>query len=168
LVYIDLPNESKRIEGYHLTDIEFATGDPELSWEDIDQRGLRILPVRSIQELSRKRSFVGHFPKAQILTGTKEAGYKQFERLGAKVVIGSVVKFGPDINFTMGTNFGTAGIVNITAGTAIKRTKYDTTPKQVPTLIGDYLRNRRNRPHILYNVEKQTSWIIPETYVILY
>ncbi|PVH67907.1 hypothetical protein DL98DRAFT_523065 [Cadophora sp. DSE1049] len=168
LVHVDLPNESKRIEGYHLTDVEFATGDPELSWEVIDQRGLRMLPVRSIQDLSRKRSFVGHFPKAQILIGTKEAGYKQFERSGAKVVKGSVVKFGQAINITMGTNFGTAGIVNMTAGTALKRTKYDTTPKQVPALIGDHLRNRRNRPHILYDVEKQTAWMIPEACVILY
>jgi hypothetical protein len=168
LVHVDLPDEPKRKDGYYLTDAEFSTEDPELSWEAIDQRGLNMLPVRSIQELSRKRSFVGHFPKAHILIGSREAGYKQFERSDAKLVKGNVVKFGQALNFTMGTNFGTAGIVNLTAGTTLRRTKYDTTPKQIPALIGDQLRNRRNRPHILYDVEKQTAWMIPEACVILY
>jgi hypothetical protein len=168
LVHVDLPDESKRMEGYYLTDVEFSTEDPDLSWEVIDQRGLKMLPVRSIQELSRKRSFVGHFPKAQILVGTKEAGYEMFERSDAKLVRGNVVKFGQAINFAMGTNFGTAGILNMTGGTTLRRTRYDNTPKQVPALIGDQLRNRRSRPHIIYDVGEKTAWMIPEACIILY
>ena len=168
LVHVDHLDKSKRIEGYYLTDVEFSTENSDLSWEDIDQRGLKMVPVGSIEELSSKRSFVGHFPKAQILVGTKEARYEKFERSDAKLVKGNVMKFGQAINITMGTNFGTAGVLNTTAGTTLRRTKYDTTPKQVPALIGDQLRNRRNRPHILYDVEKETAWMIPEACIILY
>jgi len=168
LVQVDLTDESKRIEGYYLTDVEFTTEDPNLSWEAIDRKGLEILPVKSIQELSGKRMFVGHFSKAQVLLGTKEAGYENVETSDAKLVKGNVVDFGQAINIAMGTNFGTAGMFNITGSTTIRRTKYDNTPKQVPALIGDQLRNRRSRPHILYDVEKMTGWMIPEACVILY
>lgn len=127
-----------------------------------------MVPVGSIEELYSKRSFIGHFPKAQILVGTKEAGYEKFKRSDAKLVKGNVMKFGQAINITMGTNFGTANVLNTKASTTLRRTKYDTTPKQVPALIGDQLRNRRNRPHILYDVEKKTAWMISEACVILY
>ena len=63
------------------------------------------MPVRIIQELSRKRSFVAHFLKAQILVRTKEAVYEKFERSDAKLVKGNVVKFGQAINITV-TNAG--------------------------------------------------------------
>jgi hypothetical protein len=124
--------------------------------------------MKSIHELSGKRMFVGHFPKAQMLPGTKVAGYENVERSNAKPISGNVVKFGEAINIALGTNFGTSGILNMTGSTTIRRTKYDNTPKQVPALIGDQLRNRRSRPHILYDVEKKTAWMIPEACIILY
>ena len=168
LVQVDLMEESKRLEGYYLTDVEFTSEDPDLSWEAIDQGGLEMLPMKSIQELSGKRMFVGHFPKAQVLLGAKEAGYENIETSDAKPVKGNVVDLLPAINITMGTNFGTAGIFNMTGSTTVRRTKYDNTPKQVPAMIGDLLRNRRSRPHILYDVEEKTAWMIPEACVILY
>ncbi|XTI83928.1 hypothetical protein V2W45_1327221 [Cenococcum geophilum] len=168
LVQVDLTDVSKRAEGYYLTDATFTTEDPDLYWEAIDKTCLKILPVKSIQELSGKRMFVGHFPKAQVLLGTNEAGYENVEASDAKLVRGNVVDFGQAINIAMGTNFGTAGIFNMTGSTTVRRTKYDNTPKQVPAFIGDLLRNRRSRPHILYDVEKKTAWMIPEACVILY
>jgi hypothetical protein len=168
LIQVDVADESKRAEGYYLTDVEFSTEDPELPWEAIDQRGLKMFPAKSIQELAGKRSFVGHFPKAQILLGTREAGYESVERSGAKLVLGNVLKFGQTIDISIGTNFGTAGIFNMIGTSKIRRTRYDNTPKQVPAFIGDQLRNRRNRPHILYDVEKKTAWMVPEACIILY
>ena len=168
LVQVELTEECKRVEGYYLTDVEFTREEPDLSWEAIDQEGLKMLPVKRIQEFSGKRMFVGHFPKAQVLPGAKEAGYENIETSDAKPVKGNVVDFGQAINIAMGTNFGTAGMLNVTGSTTVRRTKYDNTPKQVPALIGDLLRNRRSRPHILYDVEKKTAWMIPEACVILY
>lgn len=127
-----------------------------------------MLPVKSIQEFSGKRMFVGHFLKAQVLPGAKEAGYETVEQSNATPAKGKVVSFGETINIAMGTNFGTAGMFNVTGSTAVRRTKYDSTPKQVPALIGDLLRNRHSRPHILYDVEKKTAWMIPEACVVLY
>lgn len=167
LVHVTFADESKRSEGYYLTDVEFSAEDPDLSWEAIDQRALKMLPVKSIQEFSGKRSFVGHFPKAQILLGTKESGFEKIERSNAKPVKGSVMKFG-QASIALGTNFSTAGIINMTGGITFRRTRYDNTPKQVPALIGDQLRNRRNRPHIVYDVEKKIAWMIPEACLILY
>jgi hypothetical protein len=95
-----------------------------------------MLPVRSIQELSKKQSFVRHFLKAQILVKTKEARCKMFEKSDAKPVRGNVIKFGQAINFAFSTNFGTAGILNMTGGTTVRRTRYNNTLKQVPALIG--------------------------------
>lgn len=168
LIQVDLTDVSKRAEGYYLTDATFTTEDPDLSWEAIDETGLEILPVKSIQELSGKRMFVGHFPKAEVLLGTKAAGYENVELSDAKIVKGNVVDFGQAINVAMGTNFGTAGVFNMTGSTTVRRTKYDNTPKQVSALIGDQLRNRRSRPHILYDVDRNTAWMIPEACVILY
>jgi len=74
--------------------------------------------------------------------------------LRAKAIKRSIMKFGQAINIIISINFSITSIVNIIAGIALKRTKYDITLKQVPALIRDYLRNRHNRPHILYNVKK--------------
>ncbi|KAK5042866.1 hypothetical protein LTR84_012431 [Exophiala bonariae] len=164
LVHVDL----NVTEGYYLTDAEFSTGDPDLCWEAIDQRGLKTLAVNSLQGFSGKRQFVGYFPRAQNLLGTKESGYEKVERSDAKLVKGTVIKFDQAINVTVGTNFGTAGIVSLAFSERIRRTKYDNTPKQIPAFIGDQLRNRENKAHILYDVEKKTAWMIPEACIILY
>lgn len=172
LVAIGKIDESKSEENYRLTDMEFSTTDQELSWEDIDQineKGLKIFPIKGVQEVSSKRSFVGHFPKAQILVGTDRETYDQLEGgPKAKPVHGSVIKFGQAISLTLGTNAATAGLFNISAGTTIKRSKFDSVPKQTNALITDKLRNDRNKPHILYDISKRIAWMIPEACLVLY
>jgi hypothetical protein len=65
-----IPNE----EEDRLTNMYFSRIDRELL-DEIEAKGLRILPIGHIQEVYSKRSFVGHFPKAQILLGSDKKVY---------------------------------------------------------------------------------------------
>lgn len=63
LTPIDAVTDREGKENLAQTDMEFSRDAPELSWEDIDQRGLKIYPIHRIQDVAQKRSFVGHFSK---------------------------------------------------------------------------------------------------------
>jgi hypothetical protein len=169
MVEVDTTNG---LESQHLTDVEFCVEGHDLSWEDIDDYK-KVNPwvvIGSIEELvsQGRRMFVGYFPKAKIIPGTRGSSYESIRESGADYVEGNVIKFEQAMTVAMGTNFGTGGVLSANVGSRIKRTKYDNTPKQVPALIGDKLRNRYNRPHILYDVHRKTAWMIPEACVILY
>ncbi|KAF2727631.1 hypothetical protein EJ04DRAFT_132934 [Polyplosphaeria fusca] len=158
------------LKGQYLTDVEFSVEDHDLSWKDIDDKKVKPCAVSGIEGLvgQGRRMFVGYFPKANIILGTRGSSYESLRKSGAGYVEGNVIKFEQAMTVTVGTNFGTGGLLSTNIGSRIRRPKYDNTPKQVPALIGDQLRNRHNRPHILYDVHRKTAWMIPEACVILY
>ncbi|ETS86123.1 hypothetical protein PFICI_04148 [Pestalotiopsis fici W106-1] len=172
LVPIDSADQIKSEQKYHLTDVEFSNTSRDLSWEEIDamdESGLRIFPIGSIREVSSKRSFVGHFPKAQIFVGSDRERYDELKgEPKAEPVGGHVIKFGQAVSLTLGTNAATGGLLTMSAGTTIKRSKFDSVPKRSKAFIADKLRNDRNKPHILYDTSKKIGWMIPEPCLILY
>lgn len=162
-------DQIKNEEIYSLTDLELQRPAHDLSWEDIDNCGLRIFPIGSIQEIASKRSFVGHFPKAQILVGTDREVYSELEDgPRAEPVRGTVLKFGHAMNLTLGTNAATGGLFNMSASTTIRRSRFDPVPHQARVLITDRLRHGLDKPHILYDISKRIAWMVPEACLVLH
>ncbi|KAJ5702172.1 hypothetical protein N7488_009720 [Penicillium malachiteum] len=118
-----------------------------------------------IDELRKRRSFVGYCNRAQIIAGTKESCY-EFVQQSQAGRDHKFVQIGREISSTMGT--GGMGIFGAGLATKITLAKgLFATVQAEEARLENRLLNSNDSPALLYDVGKKTGFIVPELNVCL-
>lgn len=168
LVEAGLDDQAKR-EGYYLTEKTLVTDSVPLSWDEIEKYCNTPVALDGLDSLSNKRIFVGSFPRAKNHLGTKGSGYDTIQHSNAPdIPKGTGLEWERAVTFGVTSNFASSGVFGMNASTKVSLPKYDPTTYLPQALVGDKLRNSTHKPHLLYDVAMKSSWLVPESSLVLH
>lgn len=145
--------------------MENSEEEGKLGWEKIHERCHDILEVNDLDTLSTKTAFVGYFPKANIYLGTDSLDSRNIDMSGAEIDEKQRLSLGNELAIA----FGIPGMGILSATGTLKVIVNRLSNDRIEAARGgvsDTLRNTKDQPLLLYDLNTKRSWLVPELSVI--
>jgi hypothetical protein len=141
----------------------------EISMAAVEKHCEVVVEHIPIQELAKKRTFVGYCPEVHIHLGTRDSGFERVQAPPRTLAqdVGTELLFSREVNPVL--SIPGMGILGGSIGTKVQLPNSKLSElKQDDAFLEDQIFNARRSASILYDVGTKTGWLVPELSVILH